>query len=84
MEQQKYPTERKVAAASWAATVATFVVGWIVLAVPGLSGLAGPLQALIVAVLTGLAAWVSGWMARHSPRTPSNSSTPYSGGSQVG
>lgn len=65
-------TERKVIAASWAATIAAFVVGWVVLKVPGLASLAGPLQALIVSALTGAAAWVAGWMAKHSPRTPAS------------
>lgn len=67
-------TERKVVAASWTATVAAFVVGWVVLKVPGLASLAAPLQALIVSALTGALAWVAGWMAKHSPRTPSSSS----------
>lgn len=70
---QSYPTERKVAASTSAAAVAAFIVGWIVTAVPGLSGLAAPLQALIVAAITGALAWVAGWMAKHSPRTPAAS-----------
>lgn len=66
----KEKTERKVVASSWAATIAAFSVGWVVFEVPGLSSMAGPLQALVVSGLTGAAAWGFGWMAKHSPRTP--------------
>jgi hypothetical protein len=62
------PVERKVVAATWASAVAAFVVGWIVTAVPGLSSMAAPLQAVIVAALTSAAAYIAGWMARHTPR----------------
>lgn len=67
---EKYPIETKVVAASWTSTAAAFIVGWIVVAVPGLSSLAAPLQAVIVAALTGLAALAAGWVAKHSPRAP--------------
>lgn len=64
------PVETKVKAASTAALIAAFVVGWLVLKVPALSGVAEPLQAALVAVITSAAAAVSGYVAKHTPRRP--------------
>jgi hypothetical protein len=64
--------EAKVQAAGWTTLVAGFVVSWIVTAVPGLSSLATPLQAVIVAGLTSAAAFVAGWLARHTQRPGDN------------
>lgn len=70
------PVEKKVQAAGWAALVAGFVVAWVVVKVPALAGLAEPLQAAIVGVLTAVSAGVAGWLARHTPRLPSSDQTP--------
>jgi cytochrome bd-type quinol oxidase subunit 1 len=64
------PVETKVKAASGAALVAGFIVGVIVLKVPGLSGLSEILQAAIVSVITTTATAVAGWCAKHTPRQP--------------
>jgi hypothetical protein len=71
------PIEKKVRAAGWAALVAAFVVGWAVQEVPFLAGAAEPLQAAVVGVLTAVSAGVAGWLARHTPRAPSNDQTVY-------
>lgn len=73
---QNAPVERKVAAASWTTLVAGFVVSWIVTTVPGLSSLAGPLQAVIVAALTTVATFVAAWLAKHTPRPGDNPPVP--------
>lgn len=70
------PVERKVQAAGWTALVSGFVVAWIVTTVPGLSAMADPIQAVIVAGLTSAATWLAGWLAKHTPRPPSNDQTP--------
>ena len=62
--------ETKVQAASWAALVAAFVVGWLVHKAPFLAGMAEPLQAAVVGALTAAAAGVAGWLAKHTPRPP--------------
>jgi hypothetical protein len=69
------PVEKKVQAASWAALVAAFAVGWVVVKVPFLASLADPLQAAIVGLLTSASAGVAGWLAKHTPRLPSNDQT---------
>jgi hypothetical protein len=76
MAAQNAPMEKKVAAAGWTALVAGFLVSWIVTTVPGLASLAGPLQAVIVAALTSAAAFVAGWLARHTPRPGDNPAPP--------
>ena len=70
------PVEKKVQAVGWASLVAGFVVAWVVVKVPALAGLADPLQAAIVGVLTAAVAAAAGWLARHTPRLPSNDQTP--------
>jgi hypothetical protein len=65
------PVESKVKASGWAALLAGFVVAYVVTSVPALAGMADLLQALVVGVLTSLAAGVAGWLAKHTPR-PSN------------
>jgi hypothetical protein len=70
------PVEKKVQAAGWAALVAGFVVAWVVVKVPALAGLADLLQAAIIGLLTAAAAGVAGWLAKHTPRLPSNDQTP--------
>jgi hypothetical protein len=62
------PVESKVKAAGWAALVAAFVVSYVITLVPGLSTVAEPIQAAIVAVLTSGAAYVAGWLAKHTAR----------------
>lgn len=64
------PVEAKVKAASLASLIAGFVVGWVVLKVPGLEGASEPLQAGIVAVITAASTGAAGWLARHTPRPP--------------
>lgn len=73
------PVEKKVQAAGWAALVAGFAVAWVVVKVPALAGLADPLQAAIVGVLTAGSAGGAGWLARHTPRLPANDQTDRSG-----
>lgn len=70
------PIEAKVKAAGWASLVAGFIVTWLVGVVPGLSSLGPFLQAVLVAVLTGFAAFVAGWLARHTPRPSDNPPAP--------
>ncbi|MCP2339152.1 hypothetical protein [Actinomadura rupiterrae] len=60
--------EGKVVAASSAALVAAFIVGWVVHVLPGLSGLAEPLQAAVTALIVAGLTFAGGWLARHTPR----------------
>jgi hypothetical protein len=76
---QNAPMEAKVVAAGWTALVASFIVSWIVTAVPGLSSMGSLLQSLIVAALTSAAAFIAGWLARHTPRPGDNPPAPPSG-----
>lgn len=62
------PIETKVTAATSASAVAAFIVGWLVLKVPGLSGLSAPFQSAITALLVSAAAGAAGWLAHHTPR----------------
>lgn len=64
------PVETKVKAATLASTVASFVVGLLVLKVPALEGAADVLQAGIVGAVTTLGTWAAGWLAAHTPRSP--------------
>lgn len=64
------PVESKVTAASAATLIAGFVVGWLVIQAPFLASLADPLQAAIGAVVTAAITFASGWLARHTPRSP--------------
>ncbi|MGI5169868.1 hypothetical protein ACQEU3_46685 [Spirillospora sp. CA-253888] len=64
------PVESKVTAASVGALVGGFLVGWIVLEVPALAGLADPLQAAIAAAVTSGVTFALGWLAKHTPRPP--------------
>lgn len=64
------PVETKVKAATSATLAAAFATSWIVHAVPGLSGLADPIQAVIVGALSSASAAAAGWLARHTYRSP--------------
>ncbi|MEV5574205.1 hypothetical protein AB0L06_29580 [Spirillospora sp. NPDC052269] len=62
------PVESKVTAASAAALIAAAVVGYLVVKLPGLSGLADPLQALVTAVITAALTFAAGWLGKHALR----------------
>lgn len=62
------PVETKVKAAGGTALLAGFLVSYLVVSAPWLSGLAGPLQAVIIAALTSASTYGAGYRAKHTPR----------------
>ncbi len=65
------PVEAKVKYATWAAAVASLIVGYVVLHVPALKDLSEYMQIGLVTALTTLGTYVAGYWAKHTPRLPS-------------
>jgi len=62
------PIETKVTAASTTALITAFIVGWIGTAVFHGSAVPDWLVGAIDGAVTAAAAFVAGWLAKHTPR----------------
>lgn len=69
------PVERKVQASSLATLVTAFVTYLIITNVPFLADQSTLVQGLVGGLVTGAFAFVAGWLAKHTPRSPSNDQT---------
>jgi hypothetical protein len=69
------PVERKVQAASLTTLVIGFITYEIVTNVPFLADQSTLVQGIVGSAVTTAFAFVAGWLARHTPRLPSNDQT---------
>ena len=63
------PVETKVTVAGVAAAVTTFIMTWLTMQTSFLDGVAAPLSAIILAIVSGALTFGASWWAKHTNRT---------------
>jgi hypothetical protein len=67
MASMNRPVARKVKAATFAALVTAFIVGWVLQAFPSMSGLSEALTSFVGSLVTAGFALAVGWVTKHAP-----------------